>query len=83
MNYCGIDLASKASAVCILDKVGKVLKEFEVMTDADGYRNGLNKLSRMRCILEASPLAEWAAQQLETLGHEVVVIDPRKAKALI
>jgi len=83
MNYCGIDLASKASAVCILDKTGKVLKEFEVMTDADGYRNGLGKLSRMRCVLEASPLAEWAAQQLEALGHEVVVIDPRKAKAVI
>jgi transposase len=34
-------------------------------------------------VVEAAPLAEWVAQVLEELGHEVVVIDPRRAKAVI
>ena len=83
MNYCGIDLASKTSAVCIDDEAGRVVTECEVATDEDGLRTRLAHVSPLRCVLEASPLAEWAAQLLEELGHEVVVIDPRRAKAVI
>ena len=83
MNYCGIDLASRASAVCIEDETGRIVAEFEMPTDEDGFRTRLEDLAPMRCVLEASPLAEWTAQLLEELGHEVVVIDPRRAKAVI
>jgi transposase len=34
-------------------------------------------------VVEAAPLAEWVAQLLEKLGHAVIVIDPRRAKAVI
>ncbi len=82
MNYCGIDLASKASAICVMDRAGAVLEEVEIPTDADGFRVALSRWSELKCVLEASPLAEWAAQQVEALGHEVSVIDPRQAKAV-
>jgi predicted butyrate kinase (DUF1464 family) len=36
MNYCGIDLASKASVICIVDESGKVLRELEISSDEDG-----------------------------------------------
>jgi transposase len=83
MNYCGIDLASRASAVCIEDARGRVVAEFEVPTDEDGFRTRLAGLEPMRCVVEASPLAEWVARSLEQFGHEVVIIDPRRAKAVI
>jgi transposase len=83
MNYCGIDLASKASAYCIEDGKGKHLNEDTFPTDEDGFRQALGRRSKMRCVVEASPLAEWSARTLEKLGHEVVVIDTRHAKALI
>jgi transposase len=83
MNYCGIDLASKASAVCIIDDEGRTVREFEVATDEDGLRTRFAPCEPMRCVVEASPLAEWVAQQLEAMGHEVVVIDPRRAKAVV
>lgn len=83
MNYCGIDLASKASAVCIENETGRIVAEFEMPTDEDGFRTRLGDLEPMHCVLEASPLAEWAARVLESLGHSVVVIDARKAKAVI
>lgn len=83
MIYCGIDLASKASAVCIMDEAGKIRAEFQMPTDEDGFRTRLGEAEAMHCVLEASPLAEWAAQMLESLGHSVQVVDPRRAKAVI
>lgn len=83
MNYCGIDLASKASAVCVMDLGGEIVREDVIPTDEDGYRSGLKDGEPMQIVIEASPLAEWAARVLEQLGHQVVVIDPRRAKAVI
>ncbi len=83
MNYCGIDLSNKSSAFCVMESDGKILFEGEGPTDEDSFRNVLKRFPKMRCIVEASPLAEWAACTLEELGHEAVVIDPRRAKAVI
>lgn len=83
MNYCGIDLASKASAICVMDERGALLREEEIPTDADGFRTRLGGVEAMKCVVEASPLAEWAAQTLEGLGHEAVIIDARRAKAVV
>lgn len=83
MNYCGIDLACKTSAFCIMNEKCEVIHECESETDEDGLRRALQNYTELRCVLEASPLAEWIATELEKLGHEVVVIDARKAKAVI
>ncbi|MGR8953527.1 MAG: IS110 family transposase [Gammaproteobacteria bacterium] len=83
MNYCGIDLASKASAFCVMDGTGVIMREEEIPTDADGFRTRLGSVEGMKCVVEASPLAEWAAQTLEALGHEAVIIDARRAKAVV
>lgn len=83
MNYCGIDLASKTSAVCIIDEQGRTVTEFAVATDEDGLRTRFSRYAPMRCVVEASPLAEWVARRLEAMGHEGVVIDPRRAKAVV
>jgi transposase len=83
MNYCGIDLASKASAICIMNIKGEISEEFEIPTDEDGIRTRLGKLEPMRCVIEASPLAEWMARQVESYQHEAVIIDPRRAKAVV
>ncbi len=80
--YCGIDLANKASAICILDE-GKVMKEFECPTDEDGFSQGLKGFKGLFILIEASPLSEWVAQILEGLGHQAKLIDPRRASALI
>ncbi len=83
MIYCGIDLASKASAVCIMDSEGRILAEFQMPTDEDGFRTRLGDREPMQCVLEASPLAEWAIGVLESLGHSAQIIDPRRAKSVI
>jgi transposase len=83
MNYCGIDLASKASAICLVNETGTILREDEIPSDEDGFRTRLAQEAWLRCVVEASPLAEWAVQTLEGLGHEAVIIDARRAKAIV
>jgi len=83
VNNCGIDVALKSSSVCILDGRGAVLLEQVVSTDEAGLSRVLTGRRRMRCVLEAGPLAEWMSGILERLGHEAVVIDVRKAKGVI
>lgn len=83
MNYCGIDLASKASAFCVINEAGELVYEVEVPTDEDGFRTQLKRQSKLKCVVEASPLAEWAVQTLENLGHEAIIIDARRAKAVV
>ena len=81
--YCGIDLASKTSALCVMDGEGSVIWEGECFTDEDGFGRALRRFEALRCVVEASPLCEWVAKRVESLGHEVTVVDPRKAKAVI
>ena len=83
MENCGIDVASKSSAVCILDGRGAVVLEQMVSTDEEGLASVLSGRRRMRCVLEAGPLAEWMSKLIEQMGHEAVVIDARKAKGVI
>jgi len=83
MMYCGIDLASKTSAVCILNDQGVIVREQMVETEAEPLSEALAERGRLRCVVEAAPLAEWVAQVLEEQGHEVSLIDPRRAKAVI
>ncbi len=83
MNYCGIDLASKASAICVMGDSQEISLEGTCTTDVDGFRRLLKGYSGLRCVVEASPLSEWVADIVESLGHEVIVIDPRKAKAVL
>jgi transposase len=73
----------KSSSVCILGDRGEVLLEEAVSTDEAGFESVLKGRRRMRCVLEAGPLAEWLSSILERLGHEAVVIDARKAKGVI
>ncbi|WP_084784160.1 IS110 family transposase [Marinobacterium aestuarii] len=83
MNYCGIDLASRESAVVILDSSALALRRVTVETDLVGFRRAFEGVGPLRVIIEASPLAEMVANYVETLGHEPVIIDARAAKNLM
>lgn len=83
VENCGIDVATKSSSVCILDGRGAVVLEQAVTTDEGGLASVLEGRRRMRCVLEAGPLAEWMSKLIEGMGHEALVIDARKAKGVI
>jgi len=81
--YCGIDLANKTSSICVLGPGHELVRACEVPTSFEGFQEGLQGLTQLRCIVEASPLAEWACGMLRRLGQEAVIIDAKKAKGVI
>lgn len=83
MNHFGIDVADKASAICVVDEAGKVLAEGTVPTDEQALRRWLVRFDHGRVVIEACPLAEWLARVVETSGHTAEVIDARTAKRLM
>jgi transposase len=80
--YCGIDLANKTSAICIR-RDRAIFSEQECSTDEDAFKQALKGFGPLTIVIEACAHAEWVAIWLEKLGHEVKVIDPRRAAALI
>lgn len=78
--YIGIDLASKSSAVCILDEERKIIEEIQTSTDEEFIKKALSRYKKAKCIVEASPLAEWLCNIVEKLGHEIEIVCPRRAK---
>lgn len=84
MNYTGMDLAVKSSAICMVTKDGEILKEFEILTTPEDLRKALDvrQVGLLRVAIEACGISHWVADVIEGLGHEVVVIDPRSCKAI-
>lgn len=81
--YCGIDLGNKESVICVLDGRRQVMLDESVKTEAAAIKKVLKKYRGLTCVVEASPLAEWVSEVVETLGHKVTVVCPRKTKAIL
>ena len=82
-TYGGIDLGVKSSAFCIVNEKGQLVAEEQIPTDEKCFERAFSRADMMQVVVEACPLAEWACQVLEELGHEAVIIDARQAKALV
>lgn len=82
MNYCGLDLGKKSSHFCIVDENRHVVREGKLSNRPSSLEKVFGKLKPMRIVLEASCKSFWMADQLETLGHRPVVVDPGQTKAV-
>ena len=82
MNYCGLDMGKKSSHFCIVDENRSIVREGKVANRPRALQKVLGKMPPMRIVVEASTKSFWMADQLETLGHEAVVVDPGRTKAI-
>ena len=57
----GLDVSVKETAICIVDEVGKIVRETKVVTEPDAIIALLNasELEYERVGLEAGPLSQW------------------------
>lgn len=80
MFYCGIDLASRVTAVCVVDESDRIVLERTVASERAALARALCGFEGALCLVEAAPLAEWCKRELEALGHRCEIIDTRAAK---
>jgi transposase len=73
----GLDLSDKVSTFVVLDRGGKVSEEGKVRTTPGGLAQQFSGEPR-RIALETGCHSRWASRQLEDMGHEVIVANPRQ-----
>lgn len=75
-------MGDKKHAICVLDWQGQVAERAEVANTAAAIRKRFAKMKPCLVAMEAGTHSGWASRILEELGHEVLVGNPRKLRAI-
>lgn len=82
MAHFGIDVHEKTSQVCEVNRRGRVVRSFEISTSLASLGRVFRDLRRSRVVIEAGGSPPWVRRELEALGHEVVVVNPRRVRLI-
>lgn len=78
----GVDLGDKQSRVCVLDEAGDIVEEGSFSTSASALTRKFERLERHRIVIETGTHANWVHDLLVSFGHQVVVANARKVRAI-
>lgn len=78
----GVDLGDKFSQVCVLDARGEVVEEARIATTREALERRFGGMAPAAMAIEAGTHSNWVFDLLTALGHDVVVADPRKLRAI-
>src|SRR4051794_41527162 len=81
----GLDVSVKETAICIVDEVGKVVRETKVATEPEAIIAFLNsvELEYTRIGLEAGPLSQWLVNGLAKAELPGICVETRHMKAVL
>jgi transposase len=78
----GVDLGDKYSRVCVLDRGGEIVEEGRIPTSPSAFTRRFKTPDLLRIVLETGTHANWVHDLLVGLGHEVLVANARKVRAI-
>ena len=81
-HYCGIDLGKKSSHFHIVTGERETVTAGKFANNVDAIAKVFAGREPLKIVVEASGKAFWMADRLKELGHEVVVVDPGRTKAI-
>jgi len=82
LQVIGVDLGDRHSQVCVLDIDGEVTEESRLSTTAAAFSRHFGGRPRSRVVLETGTHANWVHDLLAGAGHEVLVANARKVRAI-
>jgi transposase len=80
--FVGIDLGDKFSHATELNQKGELVEEARLPTTRAAIERKFSLLPKSRIAMEVGTHSRWASQLLEKLGHEVLVANARKLRAI-
>ena len=86
MDYCaGLDASVKETSVCIVDDVGRIVRETKVASEPEALLQALaNPAYHFKRIgLEAGPLSQWVFSALAEAGLPVICVVTRHMRAVL
>lgn len=78
----GLDLGDRWSHYCLLNEDGEVMEEGRVPTTEAGLRRQFEDEPRQRVAMECGTHSPWISRLLKQLGHQVIVANARKLRAI-
>jgi transposase len=78
----GLDLGDKKHAICAIDEGGSIIDERTITNHRESLRRLSLKYPGARIALEVGSHSPWISRFLSGLGHEVLVANPRKLRAI-
>jgi len=78
----GMDLGDRNSRYCLLNDEGEILREGQVATTKAGMMQTFGSIGRARIAIEVGTHSPWVSRLLRSLGHEVIVANPRQVKLI-
>ena len=75
-------VGDKNSRYCLLSDEGEVLREGQVATTKAGMTEMFGRMGRARIAIEVGTHSPWVSRLLQSLGHELIVANPRQVKLI-
>lgn len=82
MFYIGLDLGDKFSYITIIDQEGELIEESRLPTTKASFQRKFSTLQPCRVAMEVGTHSRWASHLLKDLGHDVLVANARKLRAI-
>ena len=82
MFFIGLDLGDKYSYLTILDQEGELIEESRLPTTRASFQRKFSTLQPCRVAMEVGTHSRWTSQMLKELGHDVLVANARKLRAI-
>lgn len=82
MDKIGMDLGKRKSDVCIMGGPTTVSERFQVATTRPGLTKAFARRAAAQIAIESCRSSGWVRALLVELGHEVVVVDTTRVRAL-
>jgi len=79
----GLDLGDRFSSYCILDEVGKILREQKIPTTPEEMQQTFGRMVRSRIAMETGTHSPWVSRLLTGLGHEVIVAHAQRVRLIV
>jgi transposase len=80
--FVGLDLGDKNSYVAILDPEGELIEESRLPTSKASFQRKFSTLQPCRIAMEVGAHSRWSSYLLHELGHDVLVANARKLRAI-
>jgi transposase len=78
----GLDLGDRWSHYCLLNEDGDLVEEGRIATSEAGIRKQFEGEPRQRVAMECGTHSPWISRLLQHLGHQVIVANARKLRAI-
>jgi transposase len=84
-HFAGLDVSVKTTSVCIVDDMGKIVREVKVASEPDVLLPVLTNPAYhfKRIGLEAGPLSQWVFSALIEAGLPAICVEARHMRAVL